>query len=194
MPYDLNIRGWMPEHELQILEHWATHVPEHGNIVEIGSMMGRTAVCWAKSSHPTVKVYCIDSWLEYPIRQSYELDDIDNLHNIPIKTDINSMAAFIRNTIFYSNIIPIRVDSPENFPQRVKELTPNIMFLDASHCNPSDWNYINFWLDKIIPGGMLCGHDFNCFPDVTENVHRIEKILNKNVTLYPDTSLWSFKI
>jgi hypothetical protein len=32
------------------------------------------------------------------------------------------------------------------------------------------------------------------FPDVQNNVWRLEKLLNKNVTLYSNGTVWSFKL
>jgi hypothetical protein len=64
MPYNTNIIGHMVESELKVIEEWAYNIPKNGVIVEIGTFFGRSAVCWAMSSDPSVKIYCGDIWLD----------------------------------------------------------------------------------------------------------------------------------
>lgn len=196
MPYDLSVRGWMAENELTIIEQLAQQVPENGIIVEIGSMMGRTACAWAMSAHPSVKVYCLDMWSGWTIEVDHCFSKEDCLlHGFPFNGDINSIDTFIQNTKQFENIIPIKVDDPYVVPALAETLNPNLFFLDAGHENPADWFLIKKWLPKIVEGGILCGHDLlTCYPAVEENVKRLEKILMKRVTKYQHSSLWSFNI
>jgi hypothetical protein len=39
MPDNLNIPGWMPEHELRVIEDLAGRVAPRRNIVEVGSLI-----------------------------------------------------------------------------------------------------------------------------------------------------------
>jgi hypothetical protein len=45
---------------------------------------------------------------------------------------------------------------------------------------------------------LLCGHDYQDenppWPDVYENVKKLEKMLGKTVTTYNKSTVWSFKI
>ena len=195
MPYDLSVRGWMSENELTIIEQLAQQVPENGIIIEVGSMMGRTACAWAMSAHPSVKIYCLDIWSgddTHNISVSYE-ECIK--YGYPIEGDFNTFETFQTNTQKFSNIIPIHVFDPFSIPHDVLNLSSNVVFIDASHKNPNDWFLISYWMKKIVPGGILCGHDLlPQFPDVEENVKKIEGILLKSVTRYPTNSLWSFLI
>jgi len=76
-----------------------------------------------------------------------------------------------------------------------------MIFIDTLHKNPSDWDTIEYWMIRLKQGGILCGHDyytierdgFVSFPDVNENVSRLEKLLEQPVTLYQWSSIWSFK-
>lgn len=71
----------------------------------------------------------------------------------------------------------------------------DIFFLDGMHSNPEDINAINFMMRYLKPGSILCGHDYaDSAPDVIANTKELEKRLNQKVTLYPGTSLWSFRI
>jgi hypothetical protein len=196
MPYKLGVRGWMSENELKIIEILAQTVPENGTIVEIGSMMGRTACAWAMSAHPSVKIYCLDMWGE-------EL--IDSPHNLPLQEiensgypkleDINSIETFRKNTFEFSQIFPIKVTDPNTIPEELHTLNTDLVFIDAGHKNPNDWNIISMWIKKLNQGGILCGHDYNLeFPDVIENVKRLEYILGIKCILYPHTSIWRFDV
>ena len=71
MPYNKNILGHMYEHELKVIEKWALTVPAGGVIVEIGSFFGRSAICWAMSADPSVKIYCGDCWPESLFVENY---------------------------------------------------------------------------------------------------------------------------
>lgn len=187
MAYDLNIRGWMSEMELKVIEQLAQLVPENETIIEIGSMMGRTAFCWA-ATNPTATVICFDQWVGEDSGDS----NLSNEVGSPIKGDHNTLELFIKNTSELKNVIPIRAIAPE-FP--IIDNSPFLVFIDTAHKNPCDWDTIQYWLPKIKKGGILCGHDFSeQFPDVVENVERLEKLLSKKVTTYKNTSLWSFTI
>lgn len=185
MPYNLSIRGWMTEKELRVIENLATKVPDNEIIVEIGSMLGRTAYCWA-ATKPNCKVICFDQWAG-----DSQWSHNSTLDSAPREGDFNTLEAFISNTRELKNIIPIVVTAPI-FPDID---APYLVFVDVSHYNPCDWETIQHFLPKIKKGGILCGHDYTPeFPDVVDNVRNLEKMLNQEVTLYENTTLWSFNV
>ncbi len=170
--YDLNIDGFMVEAELMQIEKWASMVPENGTIVEFGSYKGKSSYAWAKSCHPSVKVYCID------------------LHN-------KWYDEFLENTKDCNNIIPII----GRFPRKVTYHGPlvDVFFIDSNHKNPDDIDAINLMMMYMKPNSIICGHDYHrderdLHTDVENNINELEKRLNQKVTLYPGTSLWSFRI
>ena len=191
MSYDKNIIGWMIESELTVLEKLAQTVPEHGTIVEVGSMFGRSAVCLAMSA-PTSTVYCIDIFDDTPIVYNNDLQDLYD-HKFPVKDKLyNLKEEFIKNTKNISNIVAIKGFSP-NINYNGGEI--DLFFLDAAHSNPSDWNNLCHFIPMIKLGGIVCGHDYLLqFPDVIKNVKILEKFFNTTVTLYDDSSIWSFKL
>lgn len=167
--FDLSIEGFMQEQELVQIEQWATEVPENGTIVEFGSYKGRSSYAWAKSCHPSVKVYCIDFYAGW--------------YN-----------EFLENTKDCPNIIPIK----GKFPRGVTYHGPkvDVFFIDSHHSNPDDIDAINLMLIYMKPNSIICGHDYypDQYSDVQKNINELENRLNKTVTLYPGTSLWSFRI
>jgi len=192
MAYDLNIRGWMPEIELKVIEKWAQLVPENGIIVEIGSLHGRSATCWALSAR-TSTVYATDLFCDYVSTQIFD-DAMTEYHNFPRTGDVTSLEVFINNTKHIPNIIPVKADHFPIIPKELDNITPNLLFLDALHKNPSDWDILEAWLPRIAPGGIICGHDYGLheFPDVVENAQRLCKMLGKS--LETEFSLWKIQL
>ena len=174
--YDMTINGHMNESELRCIERWASEVPENGVIMEIGSLFGRSAVAWAKSCHPSVHVYCVDSFYDPTTETDFYPEFYENTKDIPNITSISNICPFFS----YSRY----VDKPAD-----------IFFIDAAHSNPNDWQIILYAMKNLKSGGLLCGHDYlSVFPDVIENVKRLEEQLGKSATFYSGTSLWSFVI
>lgn len=189
MPYDLNIPGWLTVDELTVIEKLATQVPKSGVIVEIGSLMGRSSYCWATSCDPSVKVYCVDIFYEHYKVNHQVPKEICDKNNFPLSDHVyNTRLEFQNHTRHLSNVIQITGHSPDiSLPGDPLDL----LFLDASHSNPNDWDNIEFFLPMIKPNGIISGHDCD-LPDVRHNISRLETMLHKSVTKYAGTSLWSF--
>lgn len=169
----------MDEAELIQIEKWASEVPEFGLIMEVGSWHGRSAIAWATACRPSVTVMCVDCF--YFITPE-------------IKT-VRYYDQFYANTKHLTNIKAIKAYSPNfNYSAHASEKL-DIFFLDALHENPNDWSNIELGLKHLKSGGLLCGHDYHeSWPDVVENVKRLEELLGQSVTTYPNTILWSFRI
>lgn len=160
----------MPETDLQQIERWAESVEPNGIIVEVGSFKGRSSYAWAASCKPNVRVFCLDRFDDY-----FYPDFQENMKN-------------------FTNVTAIKCDVPYNMDGWVNQPI-DIFFLDGLHTNPHDLHTLNYFLPLIKKGGILCGHDYNSrWPDVTTNVQLLESLLNKPVTNYPKSSLWSFII
>jgi hypothetical protein len=182
---NLEIPGWMTEQELHQIEKWANEVPENGVIMEVGSLYGRSAYTWAKSCHPSVNVYCVDTFYAP-------------------QTDTDFHDEFHKNTKDIPNIHSIRAACPYFKYSEYVNNPADIFFVDAAHTNPNDWHIIQYGLRNLKSGGLLCGHDYvegwpevvwpPGWPDVVENVKRLEQQLGKPATFYPGTSFWSFVI
>lgn len=198
MPYNSDIKGYMWEHELQVLERLALQVPKKGIIVEVGSFLGRSSVCLAMSA-PEATVYCIDDFYDFDWTCDIKPPNPntpDNFmkHNCPEYGEIiNAKKEFIKNTQHLQNIIPVQGKSPYQITYEAGDI--DMFFLDANHMNPNDWDNICHWVPMVKPGGIICGHDYDYkWPDVIHNVHRLEQALHKQATLHFTTSIWSFQI
>lgn len=193
MPYNKQIMGWMIENDLKALEELALQVPKSGTIVEVGSYMGRSSVCWAMTA-PSATVYCVDEFFNFSMRSEVEIpDEIAEMNCHPKYGQFyNPYQEFIKNTKDYKNIIPITGHVPD-ISLDVDEI--DLLFLDANHKNPNDWDILTYFVPKIKSGGIISGHDYShAFPDVIKNVSRLEQIIDKPRTLYFKTEVWSFVI
>jgi len=190
MPYNTNIPGHMSTQELAVIEQWAAQVPKNGVVVEVGSFFGRSAVCWAMSCDPSVEIICVD---QFPTILQVPLSFKAHPGSPTPGVDYRLWDMFRDNTKEYPNITPVRGLSPWkiSYPGNLIDL----FFLDAAHTNPSDWDNIVYFSTFLKPGAIIAGHDYNSvFPDVVENVHRLENIYNTKATFYKGGWLWSITI
>ena len=183
-----NIPGFLSFPDLKALYKLSSSLPENSIIVEIGSLHGKSSVQLARSS-PTSTVYCFDFW---------------NGHHIKLTPDgpfkrQNTIKNFKFFTQNYPNIKPKQITVSPHGAEWGDQLV-DMVFIDAEHINPSDWDIIEYWLPKIKKGGILSGHDYHVeFPDVIENVRKLEKMLNQLVTTFNDIgqngcSVWCFRV
>jgi predicted O-methyltransferase YrrM len=187
--YNKTIPGWLSEWDMIALAKLSSSRRTDATIVELGSMHGKSAYCMATSA-PWTNVICYDLWPGHGILGPDKI------------TRENTIELFQSYTNMCKNITPIRINSIDDIQWNIS--TPvDMMFLDAAHTNPSDWEMIEYWLPKIVPGGIISGHDYYTeevhkvihYPDINENVARLEKILGKPVSLaHRLSSVWSFVV
>ena len=195
MPYNKDILGWMLEHELKVLESIAKQVPVNGNIVEVGSMFGRSAVCFAMSADPSVTINCID-YFPTDMIQHHGCSDEDSIKNrFPIANKLyNVEQEFIENTKEFTNINMLKGDSPHVLVYKPEPI--DLFFLDAGHSNPNDWDNLCHFVPYMKLNGIIAGHDHikTEFPDVCENVKRLEQLFDTKAKFYPASSIWTVKV
>jgi tRNA A58 N-methylase Trm61 len=194
MPYNLTIRGWLQEAELQVIESWAQSLPDNSHVIEMGSYYGRSTWCFAASIPKNSTLYCYDQWIG-EIAESLPNMSLETIrkNGYPLPDDKNTYENFKENIKNFDNIKHKQVyDSTW-----IKWDGPDVdaVFIDIAHSNPIDWNYIQYWLPKIKKGGFICGHDYNIgYSDVDANVHKLELILSNSVKTFEHGSLWKIVI
>ena len=133
--------------------------------VEIGTRVGTYAkeLCIAL---PSLKLYCIDPWKEYPgYNESFRPGEIERQYEE------------VKSRLAPYNCIIIKKESME----AVKDFEPNsldFVFIDANH----DYKYvledINEWTKIVKPGGIIFGHDFA--PDHPGVMQAVYEYTSKN--------------
>ena len=193
------IPGWMTRTECMILrELFSPYNSENCVGVEVGSFLGRSS--WEISNSISLgKLYCIDKWDDWVF-----IKEDKNYNNkvLPDSGTKGNLTNFLKNTRGCNNIITIQAACPNAIVDWNQQI--DFLFLDAAHTNPSDREWIDYWLPKIKPGGILAGHDFdmsntNRYPDIHANIRYLQTLLNKKVNItrtvtQTETSIWYFDI
>lgn len=193
MPYNTEIPGWMTVYELKTLEKWAQELPRGSTVVEVGSMLGRSSYCIAASLNGGV-LHCFDKWKNdnanaFP--PGVYSDEEINHNNFPLSGTINSLETFSQNVSALANVHSYRVNSASDI--KWDNTLIDMLFIDAAHENPADWDYIEFWFPLINPGGYITGHDYN-IKDVDNNIQRLEHLTGNRAEKMRHQSLWRIKI
>jgi predicted O-methyltransferase YrrM len=141
------IFGWMPESELRWLRQQAS---THKNIVEIGSFMGRSTVALAENTRGTVTA--VDTWAGS--------DEPEHKKMLEGKSEDWLFQEFLKNTAGLPNILAVRMKSLDA-ASYMRHQKFDMVFIDASHDYENVKADILAWRELLIPGGLLCGHDFH---------------------------------
>lgn len=189
-----SVPGFSNNKDLDIIYEWAKTVPKNGVIVELGSMVGRTAVAFAEGADPSVKIYCIDyfdKWTNINSSKGFEAPGGDYWVDGKVyDTEIE----FQKFTSEYKNIIQLKLPKKEIVYQYNYEPI-DLLFLDCAHKNPSDIMNIMYFKKYLTNNALICGHDYaEQFPDIKKNVRVLEKMYNAKVTLYHYSTCWAIRI
>jgi predicted O-methyltransferase YrrM len=161
----LSIPGWMTETELYWLADQATR---HHCIVEIGSYLGRST--YALAAHTPGIVIAIDDWLG-------PRDMKCDKENLLARFEDN-LAPFLRTgkTLFFI----------ANHRGWIPDTCPDMVFIDGDHRYENVKADILMWKEKMMPDGLLCGHDFDSCPGVAQAV----KELLPGYDIVKDCDIW----
>jgi SAM-dependent methyltransferase len=165
-----NIPGWMSVKEL----HWlAGQAAKQHTVVEVGCWMGRSTAALATGGGT---VYAVDTW-----QGSEEHRDI-----MKQLTPENLFKSFQHHTADIKNIVPIKAPSLE----AVKAFDKiDMVFIDGSHDYENAKADIMAWKEKLSPGGLLCGHDYEYSPGVKQAVSE----LLPDAVVVPGTDIWAWR-
>lgn len=159
-----SIDGWMSETELNWLHDQARAIPDNSTIVEVGVWLGRSSAAIYTGAGIQKTTIAIDTWAGQPSLQATDhilasevnLKELflDNMHDLGIypKSHKPGGRAF-RNGFFY--LTADSIQASKYFP----DASIAMCFLDGDH-DILDID-IAAWLPKMIPGGLLCGHDYS---------------------------------
>jgi hypothetical protein len=190
------IPGYMTPAECAVLRQLAQSYNRLDAVgVEVGSLHGRSSYELA-TQMPLGRLICIDGWDGYNSGKHGRSDEWCVANNWPVDGTLCTLEFFEDNVKDCPNITAIKGYSPWVVSTWVEPI--DFVFIDALHANPSDWDNIKFWLPKLKPGGTLAGHDFypgrEQWPDVHDNVRKLEHQLDKAVINPANTSIWYFTV
>jgi SAM-dependent methyltransferase len=183
----LAIEGGMNPLELEWLAEKASRCNQ---IVEIGSLRGRSAMGMADNMMVDSTLWCVDHF-----KGSEEHGDAwsrdDNLYNL--------FCDNLKDHIYSGRVVPVRLSSIEaanlflQVRKEQKKKYPSLdtadfdmVFIDASHDYASVKSDILNWRYLLKPGGLLCGHDYGHPP--IEKV--VRELFPNNHRPVPGGSIW----
>lgn len=145
-----------------IYEGFAIRANDGDVLVEVGSYLGRSA-CFLgneiKKRGKKVKLLCVDTW-----PSTYQHPD-----GYKIEAPFETFLANVRQSFLTEIIVPLRCKSVVAASFVRNNL--RCVFIDAEHSYEECAADIKAWLPKVIPGGLLAGHDYNgSFPGVIKAV------------------------
>lgn len=176
-----SLPGQMTRKELVCIAELAQSLPENSTIVELGSLFGKSSVHWAKNADDSVKIYCVDPW-----KKENWIKPLEKKFNTTFSID-----TFWKNIDNSSNVIALQAYSPQDFTDW--NIPVDIYFDDSVHKNPTFKENLYFWLDRMKPGGVICGHDYEPrFPDIVEEVNLLAEKLSLPLEIVD--SIWIIRL
>ena len=175
--------AWLNVYERSRLRHLAAAVPVGGQIVEVGSYVGGSALLMADASSPDVQITCIDA--KWKLGQA-----VWHFHRAQLKCSNDTKTIEIANQLLNgrSNISMIAADSPKDMQEWITPV--NLVFEDSCHSDPGFTENLDFWTQKLVHGGVMAGHDYATeYPNIMSAVNALAQEWQTEIHLHG--TLWS---
>ena len=167
----LRIKGWLLPREAEWLAQQAS---KHQTIIEMGSGWGRSTRAMADHLPALGVIYAIDDW--YGAREA-------NITKEDRGKIYDEFCSNLSDLIASDRVKPIRHDHAKVADLQLPQ--PDMVFIDGDHQPEAVMRDVRFWKERIKPGGLICGHDFNW-----ETVAVPVQNLLPETKQVPGTSLW----
>lgn len=195
------VPGLIFKNDYKAIVEISQKLPNKCKLVEVGSMVGKSAVAWASSLEALNKEYdilCIDLFRSNPKETLNRIIDVFGLcvPGIESVTD-DQLTNFKRFTKGYN----VRVLN-EDCNNVVLSEKVHCIFEDSDHTAKTLVHCLPKWWDSLLPGGILCGHDY-CLPprfhpitgkpqtaDVEVCVNEFAKSIGKEVKVFEGSTFW----
>jgi hypothetical protein len=180
-----NVPGMCSEDDMLAIAELAKQLPDSGIFVEMGPLFGKSTVEWArnlKELNKDYKIIAIDSF-------NTRLDIIHDLlteAEFDIPPGENQLEVFGHYTQEYPNIQPLEVlwtvDS-------VFDIKINGTFEDLTSISKADPKLLQYWWERIVPGGLLCGKNYTT-PEVKFAVDQFALINDCTIQTFKNSTVW----
>lgn len=143
---------------------------KNGNIVEVGSYLGRSAVLLAEASGNDAKVFAVDPYEFYQV----DTGGTGNRKYFIYTTDNKSiMLENVKQAGFADKVTHIHMKSPDA-AKGWQHGEIDLLFIDAMHDYESVKADFDAWSPFVGQGGVVALHDFNSEPGVMQLAQEIE--------------------
>jgi predicted O-methyltransferase YrrM len=197
MKYNNQIPGWMWETDLKILSALAENVVENGNILEIGSFLGRSTSALFYSKLPSVNLTIVDS---FEINDRYNIfmnnyfrlsqmqgDEELFLSAQKVVKSYNSFFEGFKHCLgeeIYSQI-DINVMHHKNYVPNKKF---DMVFIDGDHSFKEVTGDISKYIDDE---ALIAGDDFHSVhPDIAKALTAIRRLHPSTLIVPENAKVW----
>jgi hypothetical protein len=159
-----------PPEDLEALKHLVRLVVERfdwASVVDVGSWLGDSAIAMMEAG--AYAVCCVDTWEPTPddplASLKFDRDEVIAEHHRRL------LDASLRHGVGWRTIYEPSVAAAEDECVCRRQL----VFIDACHAYEAVKADILAWGKNVVPGGILCGHDYGTtqFPGVKKAVDEI---------------------
>ena len=179
-----DVPGLLTDGDILAIHEVAKKLPNSGTFVEIGSFLGKSTVEWAKNFQEQEKNYliiAIDSF-NSPINILQELL-VEAEFDIPVGN--SQLELFKHYTKNFKTIRPLEVFFNKDY---IFDTELAGVFEDSDHSQAALQHALPYWWAKIIPGGILSGHDYA--DEVKLAVDQFALSHNLEVNTFKSSSIW----
>lgn len=141
---------WFSDDSCEVLAELVAEVAEiEGIIVEVGSWQGRSTIALANAAYPRT-VHAVDTWQGSPGEISAEL-----------AAGRDVFAEFTSNIAAETkgNVTPHRMGWREFNEDNGRGGPVALLFIDAEHTFTEVRDNVLAFIDRVPPGGIICGDD-----------------------------------
>jgi cephalosporin hydroxylase len=180
--------GWFAPGDIAAYGSLYEQLPAGSCVAELGVWQGRS-LC---------------SVADVILRKKLQIHAVDTFRGTPGELDIVHDCDGKLRQRFESNLaqfgiadhVVVHVGSTERIAQEMAAESLHLVFIDADHSYETVLADIKAWLPKVKAGGVLCGHDYNPPGQDHAGVKQAvdELIGMQKVVVFPDSSLWAYRI
>jgi predicted O-methyltransferase YrrM len=180
-----NVPGMTSEGDILAIAELAKQLPDSGIFVEMGPLFGKSTVEWARNLKELDKDYKIIAIDSFNTR-------IDIIHDLLTEAEFdippgdNQVEVFRHYTREYPNVHPLEVLWTTN---SVFDVKVNGVFEDLTSTSKADPALLQYWWDRILPGGILCGKNYST-PEVKFAVDQFALLKDREIQTFKDSSIW----
>lgn len=157
-PYT-GVQGWESIHEQGVLIALAMTVPNHGQIVEIGSEYGMSASIWLKYAKMGVSIFCIEINPDAPF--------LDNLEDAGLKDNLANPVKWINED---SRFVDLKAQGLSDI---------DLLFVDGDHNFEGALDDLMHYTPAVSKGGLMAIHD--CASATNRNPHPLHYAVSSAV-------------
>ena len=166
-----NINGFLDPLEGYVLALFAAHGTGQGEIVEIGSYMGRST-CWLAAGSKMTgreKVTAVDHFRGSPEHRKGQMMEEEALLR-----DGSLLPSFLKNIRaagLADQITPLEARSRAAAASWSKPI--RLLFIDGDHSYEASKKDFETWSPHVVPEGLIAFHDIEGWPGVTRYYHEL---------------------